>query len=143
MGKSHEFGVHARVTCGRNHKIIQSVKQRHSHLHKISVLILCNLVVYMRISTQYSSKYNLVTTDFPDVRKDCIDRAPLFRIRASIDTTSHERSRRYPGPHAHASGSNPGRRPQSPQRPRSPRAPQTRPAQRLLQPSSSRPHPAT
>ena len=36
---------HARVPCGRNHKITQSAKQRRSHLHKISVLILCNLVV--------------------------------------------------------------------------------------------------
>ncbi|KAF5410036.1 MAG: hypothetical protein C5S47_07910 [Candidatus Methanogasteraceae archaeon] len=30
---------------GMNHKITQSVKQRRNHLHKISVLILCNLVV--------------------------------------------------------------------------------------------------
>ncbi len=37
--------VHARVTCGRNHKIAQSAEQRRSHVHKSSVLLLCNLVV--------------------------------------------------------------------------------------------------
>ena len=49
---------HARVPCGRNHKITQSAKQRRSHLHKISVLILCNLVVFVDIHTL--SKYALL-----------------------------------------------------------------------------------
>ena len=40
------------ITCGMNHKIAQSAKQRRSHSHTISVLILCNLVVlYANIHT--------------------------------------------------------------------------------------------
>ena len=45
-----------------NHKITQSAKQRHSHHHKISVLILCNLVaVYADIPTVLCTYLELVS----------------------------------------------------------------------------------
>jgi len=44
--------VRAQVTCDSNREIAKSAEQWRSHLHKISVLILCNLVVlYVDIHT--------------------------------------------------------------------------------------------
>ena len=46
-----------------NHKITQSAKQRHSHHHKISVLILCTLVVLYVNTRAILSKYSELVSE--------------------------------------------------------------------------------